>query len=344
MPKNFSLNQFDFNLPTDRIAQKPANPRDSARLLSVGENFNDNIIRDLPALLEPGDLLVINNTKVIPARLHGTRGRAIIEVTLHRHIRENTWRVFARPGRRLKNYDCIEFGEDLKAVVVEKLDNGEIILDFITEDLILSLKKNGEMPLPPYIKRLPKLQEQDYNDYQTVYADEPGAIAAPTAGLHFTRQLLSKLNDKGIKHATVTLHVGAGTFLPVKNENPARHVMHAEIGKISSKTANLINRTKANGKRIVAVGTTSLRLLESAAGKNCEVESFDGETDLFILPGYKFKVVDALITNFHLPKSTLFMLVSAFSGLEKMHSAYEYALQNNYRFYSYGDACLLHRR
>ena len=344
MMNTFTLDEFDFNLPPDRIAQEPVRPRDSARLLEIGQTFNDCVIRDLPKLLTRGDLLIINDTKVIPARLYGKRGEVNVEATLHRHVEKNMWRAFARPGRRLRLNDIIVFGEDLSASVKRKLDDGEIILDFITNDLALSLAKNGEMPLPPYINRLPKSQEADYANYQTVYAKKPGAVAAPTAGLHFTQQLFHNLASEGIRFAKVTLHVGPGTFLPVRNESPENHVMHAEVGRISSKTANLINDTRSLGKRIVAVGTTSLRLVESAASENGEVNEFDGETDLFILPGYRFKAVDMLITNFHLPKSTLFMLVSAFSGLERIQNAYQHAVKHNYRFYSYGDACLLHRR
>lgn len=343
MINTFTLNEFDFNLPPDRIAQEPVRPRDSARLLEIEQTLNDYVIRDLPKLLTPGDLLIINDTKVIPARLYGKRGEVNVAVTLHRHVEKNMWRAFARPGRRLRLNDIIVFGEDLSARVKRKLDDGGIILDFITNDLALSLIKNGEMPLPPYINRLPKSQEADYGNYQTIYAKKPGAVAAPTAGLHFTQQLFDKLASKGIRFAKVTLHVGPGTFLPVRNERPEDHVMHAEVGRLNSKTASLINDTRSLGKRIVAVGTTSLRLVESAASENGKVNEFDGETDLFILPGYKFKAVDMLITNFHLPKSTLFMLVSAFSGLERIQNAYQHAITNNYRFYSYGDACLLHR-
>ena len=343
MINTFTLNEFDFNLPPDRIAQEPVRPRDSARLLEIEQTLNDYVIRDLPKLLTPGDLLIINDTKVIPARLYGKRGEVNVAVTLHRHVEKNMWRAFARPGRRLRLNDIIVFGEDLSARVKRKLDDGGIILDFITNDLALSLIKNGEMPLPPYINRLPNSQEADYGNYQTIYAKKPGAVAAPTAGLHFTQQLFDKLASKGIRFAKVTLHVGPGTFLPVRNERPEDHVMHAEVGRLNSKTASLINDTRSLGKRIVAVGTTSLRLVESAASENGEVNEFDGETDLFILPGYKFKAVDMLITNFHLPKSTLFMLVSAFSGLERIQNAYQHAIKENYRFYSYGDACLLHR-
>ena len=343
MMDTFTLDEFDFNLPPDRIAQEPVRPRDSARLLEIGQTLNDCVIRDLPKLLTRGDLLVINDTKVIPARLHGKRGEVNVEATLHRHVEKNMWRAFARPGRRLRLNDIIVFGEDLSARVERKLDDGEIILDFITNDLALSLVKNGEMPLPPYINRLPKSQETDYGNYQTIYAKKPGAVAAPTAGLHFTQKLFDKLASNGIRFAKVTLHVGPGTFLPVRNERPEGHVMHAEVGRLTSKTANVINDTRSSGKRIVAVGTTSLRLVESAASDNGEVNEFDGETNLFILPGYKFKAVDMLITNFHLPKSTLFMLVSAFSGLERIQNAYQHAIKENYRFYSYGDACLLHR-
>lgn len=343
MTESFSLDQFDFELPSERIAQEPARPRDSARLLDIGETLADRAVRDLPDLLAPGDLMVLNDTKVIPARLHGKRGDARIEATLNRHLDENRWRVFARPGRRLRPGDEIRFGDDFSARVIEKLPNGEIVLDFQTDDFTAALASHGAMPLPPYIDRLPAPTESDFSDYQTVYAEKDGAIAAPTAGLHFTDRLFEALDARGIGRSTVTLHVGAGTFLPVRSDNAEDHSMHGEIGEISAKTAATINNARAAGGRIVAVGTTSLRLLESAAAPDGTVHPFDGETDLFILPGYRFKAVDLLMTNFHLPKSTLFMLVAAFAGLERMRAAYAHAVAEEYRFYSYGDACLLHR-
>lgn len=338
-----SLDQFDFELPPDRIAQEPARPRDSARLLEISDHLTDRTIPELPSILKPGDLMVLNDTKVIPARLFGKRGEARVEATLNRHLADNRWRVFARPGRRLRPGDVIRFGPDFSAAVLEKLPNGEIVLDFDTEDFAAALTENGAMPLPPYIDRLPKPTESDFEDYQTVYAEQDGAIAAPTAGLHFTDRLFDALDARGIRRVTVTLHVGAGTFLPVRTDDPENHSMHAEIGEILPEAADLINSVRAKGGRIVAVGTTCLRLLESAANADGTVNAFDDETDLFILPGHRFKTVDLLMTNFHLPKSTLFMLVSAFSGLERMRNAYAHAIEKGYRFYSYGDACLLHR-
>lgn len=340
---------FDFDLPQRFIADRPASPRDSARLLDLtGDRFADRIVRDLPDLLQPGDLLIGNNTKVIPARLDGLRGEVRIEVTLHMRAGDDAWFAFAKPGKRLKEGHLIDFADGFSAEVVEKRDGGEILLRFNLggEELFQSLEKFGRMPLPPYIqrKRDDELTASDRENYQTVFAKEEGAVAAPTAGLHFTPALFQTLEKRGIGFETVTLHVGAGTFLPVKVDNTEEHKMHAEWGTISQHTVDRINATRLAGGRIVAIGTTSLRLLESAATAPGIIHPFTGETDIFITPGYQFKMIDLLLTNFHLPRSTLFMLVSAFAGLDRMHAAYEHAKQQGYRFYSYGDACLLKRK
>ncbi len=337
---------FDFDLPRRFIADRPASPRDSARLLDLtGDGFADRIIRDLPSVLRPGDLLIGNNTKVIPARLDGLRGDVKIEATLHMRSGDDAWFAFAKPGKRLKEGHRIDFADGLTADVVEKRDGGEILLCFNRsgEDLFQCLEKVGRMPLPPYIRRErnDELHTADREDYQTVFAKEQGAVAAPTAGLHFTREMFQALGKRGIGFETVTLHVGAGTFLPVKVDDTDDHRMHAEWGTVSPHIVDCIRATRRTGGRIISIGTTSLRLLESAAVASGEIHPFTGETDIFITPGYEFKLVDLLLTNFHLPRSTLFMLVSAFAGLERMHAAYEHAKNENYRFYSYGDACLL---
>jgi S-adenosylmethionine:tRNA ribosyltransferase-isomerase len=337
---------FDFELPPRFIADRPASPRDSARLLDLtGEAVADRIIRDLPSLLQPGDLLIGNNTKVIPARLDGLRGEVKIEVTLHMRAGDNAWFAFAKPGKRLKEGSRIDFADDFSAEVIEKRDGGEILLRFNCggEKLFQCLEKYGRMPLPPYIqrKRDDELTASDRENYQTVFAKEEGAVAAPTAGLHFTPELFQALEKRGVGFETVTLHVGAGTFLPVKVDDTEDHKMHAEWGTVSQEIVDKINATRMDGGRIVAIGTTSLRLLESASTAPGMIHPFAGETDIFITPGYQFKMVDLLLTNFHLPRSTLFMLVSAFAGLEKMLAAYEHAKEKVYRFYSYGDACLL---
>ncbi len=339
---------FDFDLPQRFIADRPASPRDSARLLDLtGDGFSDRIVRGLPGLLQPGDLLIGNNTKVIPARLDGLRGEVKIEVTLHMRAGDNAWFAFAKPGKRLKEGSRIDFADGFYADVAEKRDGGEILLRFNRggEELFQALEKFGRMPLPPYIRRGPDAEQNtsDREDYQTIFAKEEGAVAAPTAGLHFTEQLCQALEKRGVAFETVTLHVGAGTFLPVKVDDTADHKMHAEWGTVSQEIVDKINATRMAGGRIIAVGTTSLRLLESASTGPGIIKPFAGETDIFITPGYQFKIVDLLMTNFHLPRSTLFMLVSAFAGLEKMHAAYEHAKQQGYRFYSYGDACLLRR-
>ena len=339
---------FDFDLPRDFIAQEPASPRDSARLLVLDDPLQDRIFHELPDLLRPGDLLVSNDTRVIPARLDGRRmnaqgGSARIEVTLHQRAAGGLWRAFARPARKLKAGDRIVFAQDFEAEVEGKEESGEVVLRFDLEDeaLLQALERHGAMPLPPYIERPKGGSAHDLVQYQTVFAAQAGAVAAPTAGLHFTPALLKRLAERGIGQVQLTLHVGAGTFLPVKTDQVEDHRMHAEYGVIGEEAAAQINETRRAGGRIVAVGTTSLRLLESASGSDGLVRPFAGETDIFILPGYAFRAVDLLITNFHLPRSTLFMLVSAFAGLEAVKAAYEHAKAESYRFYSYGDACLM---
>jgi len=336
---------FDFDLPTDLIAQRPAVPRDAARLLAVGEDLRDLGMRDLADQLRPGDLLVFNDTRVIPARLKGRRGQAGIEVTLHQNIDGATWKAFARPARKLREGDRIDFADGFSCAVAAKGLEGEVTLAFDRGDaeLMAALQAQGGMPLPPYIKREHLADERDKSDYQTLFAARDGAVAAPTAGLHFTPDMLSDLDFRGIRRTGVTLHVGAGTFLPVKVENVADHRMHAEWGEVGPDTAMAINATRAQGGRVVAVGTTSLRLLESAADDEGIVAPFAAETDIFITPGYRFKAVDMLLTNFHLPRSTLFMLVCAFAGMDRMKAAYAHAINAKYRFYSYGDGCLLER-
>ena len=341
---------FDFDLPRELIAQHPVEPRDAARLLVVAEALVDSRMAALPGFLKPGDLLVVNDTKVIPARLTGRRGAARIEATLHKAEGADTWRAFARPAKRLKPGDRIDFSarpeDPFGAEVLDKGEGGEVTLRFdrAGADLMTALGRHGATPLPPYIRRDAGPDPRDLEDYQTVFAAREGAVAAPTAGLHFTEALLAALEARGVDRVAVTLHVGAGTFLPVKSEDPRDHVMHKEYGEISAEAAAAINRTRAAGGRIVAVGTTALRVLESAASEDGRIEGFSGETDLFILPGYRFKAVDLLLTNFHLPRSTLFMLVSAFAGLDRMKAAYAHAVRQSYRFFSYGDACLLTRR
>jgi S-adenosylmethionine:tRNA ribosyltransferase-isomerase len=340
------IETFDFDLPQELIAQKPAEPRDSARLLEVGERLGDHLVSALPQLLRPGDIMVFNDTRVIPARLRGRRGEANVEVTLHKQESPTAWAAFARPAKRLKPGDIIAFAEDFAATVVEKREGGEIVLSFPTSGpaFFEALDKHGEMPLPPYIRRKEGGDARDRQDYQTIFAQHKGAVAAPTASLHFTERLLEAIHAHGIQRVTVTLHVGAGTFLPVKVEDVRQHPMHAEAGVISEAAAATVNEARAQGGRVVAVGTTALRLLETAADESGQLHPFAGETDIYILPGYRFRIVDLLMTNFHLPRSTLFMLVCAFCGTTRMHAAYTHAKREGYRFYSYGDACLLHRR
>ena len=336
------VSDFDFDLPPDRIALRPAVPREAALLLEVGQGLADHTIADLPQLLRAGDVLVFNNTKVIPAALSGHRiGRLgttpKIEALLHLRLDEQRWLAFARPSKKLGAGDKIQFGS-LAAVVENKGDAGEITLCFDISGAALdaALVQVGRMPLPPYIESKRGQDEQDKSDYQTIFAKEQGAVAAPTAGLHFTSDLMAKLQAAGISYEFVTLHVGAGTFLPVKVDDTKDHKMHAEWGEVTSETIDRLKATRAAGGRIIAVGTTSLRLLEASA-----LEPFSGTTRIFITPGYHFRAIDGLITNFHLPKSTLFMLVSAFAGQTRMKAAYAHAIAAGYRFYSYGDASLL---
>ena len=344
---------FDFELPPELIAQQPAEPRDSAKLLHIGAKNRDLQIKNLPLLLEPGDVIVVNNTKVIPCRLTGQRHQntrsngharpAKIEVTLHKQTLPDTWLAFARPARKLVSGDIITFAPGFQATVVDKLCSGEIVLhfDYTGPELLKTLDSNGIMPLPPYIKRSEEGHANDQKNYQTVFASELGAAAAPTAGLHFTPELIQKIIERGIEIVQVTLHVGAGTFLPVRVRDTNEHVMHGEWADLSLATCNTINRAHKRGNRVLAVGSTSLRLLESATREDGVVRTFSGDTDLFIVPGYRFKAVDLVLTNFHLPRSTLFMLVSAFAGLKRMQTAYAHAIKASYRFFSYGDACLL---
>lgn len=337
---------FDFELPPELIADEPARPRDAARLLNVqGDALSDYHVRDLPDLLLPGDLLVYNDTRVIPARLTGKRGEVNVEATLHKREGADTWHVFAKPGKRLRVGDTIVFAPDLSAQVMEKREAGDIALRFSVAgaDLMAALHRYGVMPLPPYIRRPDGALPNDADDYQTVFAAREGAVAAPTAGLHFTPDLLTRLEERGIRRVPVTLHVGAGTFLPVKVDDIRDHRMHAEWGEISPETAQAIMETRQASGRIVSIGTTSLRLLETAAADDGTIGPFSGDTDIFITPGFRFKAVDLLLTNFHLPRSTLFMLVSAFAGMERMRAAYAHAISSGYRFYSYGDTSLIGR-
>jgi S-adenosylmethionine:tRNA ribosyltransferase-isomerase len=334
---------FDFDLPSDRIALRPARPRDSARLLLVrGSDIADRQVLDLPQLLEPGDVLVFNDTKVIPAQLEGRRGDASIGATLHKREGPREWQAFLRNAKRARVGATIEFGSGVSATVAEKSADGSALLHFGgAEPVEVLLERAGRMPLPPDIASRRAADEEDRADYQTMFAREEGAVAAPTAALHFTQRLLEVLDARGIGRETLTLHVGAGTFLPVKAEDTTGHQMHAEWGRIDIATAERLNAVRASGGRLIGVGTTSLRLLESAADEGGTIHPFEGDTAIFITPGYRFKAIDGLITNFHLPKSTLFMLVSALMGLDVMKSAYAHAIASGYRFYSYGDASLL---
>ena len=338
------VDDFDFDLPRRLIAERPANPRDAARLLHVnGDQFDNLAVAALPGLLRAGDVMVFNDTRVIPARLFGRRGTAGVEVTLHQRLDESRWKAFARPAKKLKEGDEVVFADGFAARVTEKGEAGEVTLAFDRsgDDLMAALEAFGRMPLPPYIRH-GEADEADRADYQTVYARAKGAVAAPTAGLHFTPALLAALDAAGIHRVGVTLHVGAGTFLPVKVDDTRDHRMHFESGILTAQACATIAAARAAGGRVVAVGTTSARLLESAAAGG-SLAPFDGATDIFITPGFRFSAVDILMTNFHLPRSTLFMLVAAFAGLERMKRAYAHAMANDYRFYSYGDTCLLHR-
>jgi len=354
-------NLFDFELPTDCIALRPVTPRDAARLLVVrpggAPELEDCGIRDLPNLLQPGDALVVNDSKVIAARLKGRRlgrgaGEPAIEVTLHHRLDGSRWKAFARPGKNLKTGDILRFGSEGRVCFLDQLDaqvshkgeGGEITLSFSFHGPVLdhAIAERGDMPLPPYIASRRAPDEQDKADYQTLFAHDEGSVAAPTAGLHFTTDLLGRLEARGVALHKVTLHVGAGTFLPVKADDTGRHKMHAEFAVLMDAVADALNGARVKGGRIVAVGSTALRTLESAADDSGRLKPFAGETDIFITPGYRFKAVNLMLTNFHLPRSTLFMLVAAFSGLETMKRAYVHAIEADYRFYSYGDACLLY--
>ena len=335
---------FDFELPPERIALRPARPRDAARMLVVeGERpFADRHVRDLPQLLRAGDVLVFNDTRVIPAQLEGRRGDARIGATLHKRLDLRRWQAFIRNAKRLKPGDTVEFGRGVSALVEERHADGSFTLAFAGDEPVEALlERAGTLPLPPYIAGKRATDEADRADYQTMFAREEGAVAAPTAALHFTPELVAALNAAGVKRETLTLHVGAGTFLPVKAEDTESHAMHAEWGRIDAATAARLNAARSAGGRLIAVGTTSLRLLESAARADGTIAPFEGDTAIFITPGYRFKAVDGLMTNFHLPKSTLFMLVSALMGLERMQAAYAHAIAEEYRFYSYGDSSLL---
>lgn len=336
---------FDFELPPERIALRPARPRDAARMLVVaGEDapLVDATVRDLPGLLRAGDVLVFNDTRVIPAQLEGRRGEARIGATLHKRIDLRRWQAFVRNGKRLREGDLITFPADVTATAEQRHTDGSWTLAFGGDEPVeLLLERAGQMPLPPYIAGKRGTDAADLADYQTMFANEPGAVAAPTAALHFTPELIAALDDAGIGRETLTLHVGAGTFLPVKADDTQDHAMHAEWGRIEPEVADRLNAVRRAGGRVIAVGTTSLRLLESATGEDGVILPFAGDTAIFITPGYRFRAIDGLMTNFHLPKSTLFMLVSALMGLDRMQAAYAHAIANQYRFYSYGDSSLL---
>jgi S-adenosylmethionine:tRNA ribosyltransferase-isomerase len=335
---------FDFDLPPESIALRPARPRDAAKMLVVEGQcaFADRQVHDLPGALRPGDVLVFNDTRVIPAQLEGVRGEARIGATLHKRIDLRRWQAFIRNAKRLKAGDAIAFPAEVTAIAEQRHDDGSWTLAFAgNEPVEVLLERAGRMPLPPYIAGKRPTDEADASDYQTMFAREKGAVAAPTAALHFTPGLVAALDAAGIGRETLTLHVGAGTFLPVKADDTAEHRMHAEWGRIDAATADRLNAVRAAGGRLIAVGTTSLRLLESATGEDDVIRPFEGDTSIFITPGYRFKAIDGLMTNFHLPKSTLFMLVSALMGLERMQAVYAHAIDNGYRFYSYGDSSLL---
>ncbi|MEL6370661.1 MAG: tRNA preQ1(34) S-adenosylmethionine ribosyltransferase-isomerase QueA [Pseudomonadota bacterium] len=352
------VDDFDFDLPEERIALHPARPRDSARLLQVRpDSLTDRVVSDLPAILRAGDVLVLNDTAVMPAQLRGVRmarpegggdGQGVaIDVTLHKRDagkHEEAWRAFVRPAKRLRVGDILTFSDGLTAEVTNREGaEASLVFSCAPEEFQVALQDAGVPPLPPYIARKREITAQDTDDYQTIYAREKGSVAAPTAGLHFTDELLARLKSKGIQFETVTLHVSAGTFLPVSADDTSDHVMHAEWGEITDEQAMRLCQAKEEGRRIIAVGTTSLRLLETAARRTGQIAPFKDETDIFITPGFQFQAIDGLLTNFHLPRSTLFMLVSALMGLDRMKSAYEHAIEKGYRFYSYGDASLLER-
>ena len=337
---------FNFELPAERIATTPIIPRDGAKMLVIGEELQDKNIGDLLCFLRVGDVMVFNNTKVIPARLLGMRDSVKIEVLLHKKKSVGLWQCFIKPAKRLKINDIIAFAEDFCAEVFQKHDDGQVLLKFSYPDEVFwdKLEQHGLMPLPPYIERVRHADQNDNQNYQTVYAKHAGSVAAPTAGLHFTEELLEKIDEIGVKRVEVTLHVGGGTFLPVKVENTKDHIMHSEYVTINQDVADAVNEAKKSGGRVIAVGTTSVRSLESASDASGILHAFSDETNIFITPSYQFKLVDIILTNFHLPKSTLFMLVCAFAGLDKMKAAYAHAIAKEYRFYSYGDACLLEKQ
>lgn len=335
---------FDFDLPAENIALRPARPRDSARMLVVAKDHAlvDGHVRDLPGCLRAGDVLVFNDTRVIPAQLEGQRGEARIGATLHKRVDLRRWQAFIRNAKRIRQGDRIAFPASVTALAEERHPDGSWTLAFEGDEPVeVLLERAGQVPLPPYIAGKREIDEADASDYQTMFAREKGAVAAPTAALHFTPDLIAAVQGAGIARETLTLHVGAGTFLPVKADNTADHQMHAEWGRIDAATADRLNAVRARGGRLIAVGTTSLRLLESATGDDGVIRPFEGDTAIFITPGYRFKAIDGLMTNFHLPKSTLFMLVSALMGLERMQEAYAHAIAQGYRFYSYGDSSLL---
>ena len=337
------VDQFDFDLPQGLIALRPAAPRDAARLLHVeGTTIADRQVLDLTALLNPNDVLVFNDTRVIPAQLEGRRGEASVGATLHKREGLRQWWAFVRNAKRVRDGDVVDFGKGVEARAVRRGEDGAILLEFLGDEPVeLLLERAGTMPLPPYIASKRGTDARDREDYQTMFAKEDGAVAAPTASLHFTDRLVAAIDARGIARETLTLHVGAGTFLPVKAEDTRDHKMHSEWGRIDAETAARLNAARANGGRLIAVGTTALRLLESAAAEDGTILPFAGDTDIFITPGYRFRAVGGLMTNFHLPKSTLFMLVSALMGLETMQAAYAHAIAQRYRFYSYGDSSLL---
>ena len=359
------LDAFDYELPDGRIATTPARPREAAKLLDMtpADGFADRRMRDFPDLCQPGDVIVVNNTSVIPARLSGYRGAAKISITLHKceisgdpnHAQGfgSHWRVFAKPAKKCRVNDIIVFGDDFAACVLGRGEGGDVAIYFINPtndnalvagmDLEISLARYGKMPLPPYISRPDGATTADKSDYQTMFAQHPGAVAAPTAGLHFTPALVAQLTAKNVSIVEITLHVGAGTFLPVVVDDIADHKMHAEWGAISSHAASIIQTAQQSGQRIIAIGTTSLRILEACFQQHGSIQAFAGETDIFITPGFKFGAVDALLTNFHLPKSTLLMLISAFCGMRNVRAAYQHAIAGDYRFFSYGDACFMER-
>ena len=336
-----NVDLFDFDLPADRIALRPVRPRDAARMLVARGDapLDDRQVRDLPQLLRRGDVLVFNDTRVIPAQLEGRRGEARIGATLHKRIDLRRWQAFIRNAKRLRPGDVIAFPAGVSAAAETRHDDGSWTLAFAGEEPVeVLLERAGQMPLPPYIAGKRPTDDADRRDYQTMFAARDGAVAAPTASLHFTPELVAALDDAGITRETLTLHVGAGTFLPVKAQDTAEHRMHAEWGSIDAATAARLNASRRAGGRLIAVGTTSLRLIESAAAEDGDIRPFEGDTSIFITPGYRFRAIDGLMTNFHLPRSTLFMLVSALMGLERMKDVYAHAIENEYRFYSYGDS------